>query len=105
VLRELKGHSGEVDSVSFTPDGKRIVSSADDTTIRIWDIASGAELARLFSFGLDDWAVVSPDGRFDASPEAMKMLYWRYGNQIVESDQLRKKLCVPGLLQAVVSGK
>ena len=36
----LKGHSGYVLSVSFSPDGKRIVSGSADKTVKIWDISS-----------------------------------------------------------------
>jgi WD40 repeat protein len=32
-------HSGGVESVSFIPDGKRIVSGSDDT-LKVWDISS-----------------------------------------------------------------
>ena len=33
----LNGHSGTVHSVSFSPDGKRIVSGSDDNTLKVWD--------------------------------------------------------------------
>ena len=39
----LKGHSGFVRSVSFSPDGKRIVSGSsgsNDKTLKVWDISS-----------------------------------------------------------------
>jgi WD40 repeat protein len=36
----LKGHSGTVISVSFSPDGKRIVSGSADKTVKVWDISS-----------------------------------------------------------------
>ena len=36
----LKGHSDRVISVSFSPDGKRIVSGGKDKTVKIWDISS-----------------------------------------------------------------
>lgn len=34
------GHSGPVNSVSYSPDGKFIVSGSDDNTVRIWDVAT-----------------------------------------------------------------
>jgi|TARA_B100000809_G_scaffold25732_1_gene22560 WD40 repeat protein len=36
----LKGHGKLVISVSFSPDGKRIVSGSGDKTVKIWDISS-----------------------------------------------------------------
>ena len=37
----LKGRSsGSVSSVSFSPDGKRIVSGSWDNTLKVWDISS-----------------------------------------------------------------
>jgi WD40 repeat protein len=43
--RILLGHTGEVQAVAVTPDGARIVSAGFDT-VRIWDLASGSEIAR-----------------------------------------------------------
>ncbi len=31
----------------MSPDGRRILSGSDDETVRVWDAASGAELACL----------------------------------------------------------
>ena len=36
----LKGHGKLVISVSFRPDGKRIVSGSGDNTLKVWDISS-----------------------------------------------------------------
>ena len=33
----LQGHPDYVTSVAFSPDGKRIVSGSDDTSLRVWD--------------------------------------------------------------------
>ena len=33
----LYGHTGEVTSVSFSPDGTRIVTGSQDTTAKVWD--------------------------------------------------------------------
>jgi WD40 repeat protein len=40
------GHDGEVGSIEFMPDGKRILSSASDGFFRLWEAATGKELQR-----------------------------------------------------------
>ena len=42
-----KGHRAWVDTASFSPDGKHVVTASDDHTARIWDAATGTQLAVL----------------------------------------------------------
>ena len=43
----LRGHENSVTSVVFSPGGDRIVSGSWDSTVRVWDARSGAQLAVL----------------------------------------------------------
>lgn len=46
-IRILKGHFSEVWDVNFSPDGKLLGSASEDQSVRIWNVKSGVELARL----------------------------------------------------------
>ena len=43
----LKAHSGAVLVAAFSPDGRRIVTASSDHTARIWDAATGKQIAAL----------------------------------------------------------
>jgi WD40 repeat protein len=43
----LKGHTGFVYSVAYSPDGKTLASGSYDKSIKLWDVATGRELATL----------------------------------------------------------
>jgi len=64
----LRGHTGGVFNVAFSPDGARLVSASADRTLRVWDVESGKELMTLR--GHDESALsvaFSPDGTRIAS--------------------------------------
>jgi len=46
-LLTLKGHTNDVRSVCFSPDGSRIVTGSFDKTAKVWDAKTGAELLTL----------------------------------------------------------
>ena len=97
-LRTLTGHSHHVESVMFSGDGKFLVSGGDDATNRLWRVATGELLATLIALDDRDWAVVTPDGRFDASPNAQKLMHWMVGSEPIELEQLKERYYEPGLL-------
>src|SRR5436189_6119119 len=44
---EIKGHSGFVYSVAFSPDGEILATGSFDNTIKLWDAKTGKELKTL----------------------------------------------------------
>ncbi|MGO9172414.1 MAG: eIF2A-related protein [Rhodomicrobium sp.] len=53
-------HSGVVNSVAFSPDGKRVLSGGQDQTLKLWDAATGM-LIRTFRDNYVTSVAFSPD--------------------------------------------
>ncbi|MFZ1042708.1 MAG: WD40 repeat domain-containing protein [Anaerolineales bacterium] len=68
-LHTLLGHTGWVESVAFSPDGRILASGSDDRTIKLWRVSDGRLLQTLnedLEGGVTNVAF-SPDGRVLAS--------------------------------------
>jgi WD40 repeat protein len=59
----LRGHTFWVESVAFTPDGKRLASISQEGTVKLWDTATGQEVFALRAeTGECQSLAFSPDG-------------------------------------------
>ena len=54
-------------SVTFSPDGKHIATTSRDNTSRIWDTATGTQLAKMEHEDRVNAATYSPDGKYIAT--------------------------------------
>jgi RNA polymerase sigma factor (sigma-70 family) len=63
-LRCLKGHTGRINRLEFSPDGRWLLTSGMDATIRLWDLQTGQEKRRFEGHGdRVDGINFSADGR------------------------------------------
>jgi WD40 repeat protein len=63
-IRLLQGHTRDVQSVAFSPDGSLLASAGShDQTVRIWEVATGKELHCLRHSTRLDHLAFHPDGR------------------------------------------
>ena len=62
-VQALEGHTKDVQSGSFSPDGNYFVSASYDQTIRLWDIKTGKCINVFTGHGLVNSVSFSPDGK------------------------------------------
>ena len=65
LIRVFTGHTANIGSVMFSPDGRYFVSGGWDGTARLWDVATG-HTVRVLSDHLNEVGGIafSPDGHY-----------------------------------------
>jgi WD40 repeat protein/predicted Ser/Thr protein kinase len=67
-LLTLRGHTGGIHGLAFSPDGTRLASSSLDGTLKVWDVTTGQVLHTLKGHSSEVASVAfSPDGKQLAS--------------------------------------
>jgi WD40 repeat protein len=95
---------GERRSVAWSPEGRTIVSAADDGALRFWDAATGNLVASLYvPESSTDWLLLTPDGRLDGSAAALhNYVAWRADGLVRLDDAQTRARVTKGLWRAAV---
>jgi hypothetical protein len=102
-IKRLDGHLSGVLAVAFSPDDRTLITGGLDGTTRFWEVATGRELCRAIVFLNGDWAVMDPEGRFDASNGGkVEGLHWVANNEPISLSQLKERYYEPGLMGKVL---
>jgi uncharacterized caspase-like protein/WD40 repeat protein len=86
------------ESNTATAKGRIFFLREQNRTLKIIDLISKKEIVSLFSINESDWAIITPDGRFDGSEGAQKLMHYSYGLEVIDLEQLKEMYYEPGLL-------
>lgn len=103
ILRFID-NAGKVNAIAFGRSGRWILSGSDDGVIRIWDIASGQQLASLLARPDGAWIAVTPEGFFAGSTEGADMLSVVRGFDVYSIEQFYQALYRPDLVREKLAG-
>ena len=67
LLRSLKGHTGTILDIAFSPDGVHLASACNDMTVRIWDTRRDQEARSFLEKDDVEGVTFGPDGSYLAS--------------------------------------
>jgi WD40 repeat protein len=104
AIRKLQGHVGPINCAAFSPDGRRVLTGSgyghgfpdsatsaemEDHTMRLWDVATGKELACYKGHSMGVTAVAfSPDGkRASSGSHDTTVRLWALPDQIPVKNQ------------------
>ncbi len=83
-----------------------ILVSTDQGDLILYDVEKDKEIGRLFFYAnTDDWAVVTPEGLFDGSQNAIAQLYFVKGSTFLPLEQLYEQFYTPNLLSRLLNGE
>ena len=78
LVKTLKGHTNNINSAVFSPDGSMIVSTSYDGTARLWDVKTGEQMGEPLQGHTDSLicAAFSQDGRLVMTASAKELKVW-----------------------------
>lgn len=83
---KLEGHLGRVTGLAFRERGD-IVSTSEDCTVRLWDLATKKVKVTFVCLGLQDWVAITPENYYMSSRGANFGLSFRFDGQSYPFEQ------------------
>lgn len=105
LLAVLKDHTDAILTRCFSPDGRFILTASADNTIKIWDANTYKVLYTFFMLNDQDFLVVDKFNHYDGTEAARKQLYFVCGTEMIDLEQVKDQLWVPGLTERINKGE
>ena len=88
----------------FLKDSTQFVT-INGRSLVIYDLISYKQIATIYPLKGNnlDYIILTPDGRYDGTPEGMKkLIHFVAGNEVIELEQLKERYYEPGLWQKLM---
>jgi WD40 repeat protein len=88
---------------AFSPNGK-LVAITSAASVRLYNVASGEEVAAMIAFDDGEWLVTTPSGYYNSSDKGDQYLSVSVGGSPFTIGQLRESFYRPDLVKVALSG-
>lgn len=93
----------KVNNVAYL-NGRAIKVLRDGVQIEFVDASNEQKLGTLVYLHKNNWVITTPDGLYDTSPDARKLMHYVIGLETIALEQMKDLYYVPGLLQKIFKG-
>ena len=105
-LFTLEGHTDNITSAEYNKYGEQIITTSADNTCKLWDAKTGKLIATFIAIGTSDFITMAPDGYYQSSPNASKLLYYVTKDlKTISFDQLDLKYNRPDKIFELLGNK
>ncbi len=93
-------------AINISPNGKFLLLGTFDGSILIWDIEHKKLQGTLYpDAAKGNWAVINPQGQFDANAGAQNDMFHVSGNAVVPLNSMFEKFYTPRLFPRILAGE
>ncbi len=97
----MKGTGDPIYNFLFLKNEKYLITE-EEGGLCLWNVEQKRKIGKLYLFeNSSDWVFISPDGRFDATSDAINLMYYVKGKEVLPIQSLYEKYYTPGLLKQI----
>ncbi|MCX5819717.1 MAG: caspase family protein [Deltaproteobacteria bacterium] len=104
LVYQREGNVG-ISYAAISCDGKCVVAMGADASVRIFDFATGAEIAMMAGFEGGEWLVITSEGYYNASEKGAQYLKVKFGGKDYSVDQFYDVFYRPDIVAAKLGGQ
>jgi len=94
----LTGHTSDITALVYTPDGRFLISGANDGNIKVWASQTGKEQVSLIAVGNKDYVGVTPEQYYRMSRSRIKGVAFRVKGKLYPFDQFDLRFNRPDII-------